>query len=213
MSDSDQRSNQSEPDVTEQHGDFGEQSAPTSQGSDSSAPTSPAPTPPAPTPPGYVQPGYSQPEHSQPEYPQSGYPEGGFAQPEYPQPGYQQPGYPQSGYQQAGYPQAGYPQSGYPQSGYAQPGYPPYGYPQQAPRSGTNVLAIISLIAAFVVPLAGIITGHIALSQIRRTHEEGHGIAKAGLILGYVFTGLGILFFIVYFIFIASVIANTSVTR
>ena len=203
MSDSDQRSNQSEPDVTEQHSDFGEQSAPTSQGSDSSAPTSPAPTSPAPTPPGYVQPGYSQPEHSQPEYPQSGYPEGGFAQPEYPQPGYQQ----------AGYPQAGYPQSGYPQSGYAQPGYPPYGYPQQAPRSGTNVLAIISLIAAFVVPLAGIITGHIALSQIRRTHEEGHGIAKAGLILGYVFTGLGILFFIVYFIFIASVIANTSVTH
>ena len=49
--------------------------------------------------------------------------------------------------------------------------------------------------------------------KIRRTHEEGHGIAKAGLILGYVFTGLGILFFIVYFIFIASVIANTSVTR
>lgn len=188
MSDSDQRSNQPGPDVTEQSSNVGEQSAPTSPAPDLSVPT-----PPAPTPPGYVQPEYSQPEYSQS--------------------GYQQPGYPQAGYPQAGYPQAGYPQPGYPQSGYAQPGYPPYGYPQQAPRYGTNVLAIISLIAAFVVPLAGIITGHIALSQIRRTHEEGHGIAKAGLILGYVFTGLGILFFILYFIFIASVIANTSVTR
>jgi len=65
----------------------------------------------------------------------------------------------------------------------------------------TNVLAIISLIAAFVMPLAAIITGHIALSQIRRTGEQGEGLAKAGLILGYVFVALGVLLVIAYIIF------------
>ncbi|MCU1514184.1 MAG: hypothetical protein JWO10_1274 [Microbacteriaceae bacterium] len=60
----------------------------------------------------------------------------------------------------------------------------------------TNTLSIIALIAAFVVPLAGIIIGHIALGQIKRTGEAGHGLALWGTILGYVFTGLYILFII-----------------
>ena len=72
------------------------------------------------------------------------------------------------------------------------------GYPVQ-PK--TNVLAIISLIAAFVMPLAAIITGHIALSQIRRTGEQGEGLAKAGLILGYVFVAIGVLIAIAYIVF------------
>ena len=68
----------------------------------------------------------------------------------------------------------------------------PYTAPAAAPAAGrpTNVLAIIALIAAFVFPLAGIIVGHIALSQIKKTGEAGHGLALWGTILGYVFTVL-----------------------
>ena len=70
-----------------------------------------------------------------------------------------------------------------------------------AVQAKTNVLAIISLIAAFVMPIAAIVTGHIAMSQIRRTGEQGGGLAKAGLILGYVFTSLGVLLAIAYVLF------------
>jgi large-conductance mechanosensitive channel len=77
-----------------------------------------------------------------------------------------------------------------------------------AVQAKTNVLAIISLIAAFVMPVAAIVTGHIAMSQIRRTGEQGEGLAKAGLILGYVFTSLGVLFFIAYILFFVVLIAT-----
>ncbi len=60
----------------------------------------------------------------------------------------------------------------------------------------TNVLAIIALIGAFVFPLAGIICGHIALGQIKRTGEGGKALAQWGTILGYVFTVLWILIFL-----------------
>lgn len=59
-----------------------------------------------------------------------------------------------------------------------------------APR--TNPLAIASLVlslAAFLTSIsaiAGVITGHIALSQIKRTGEGGRGLAIAGLVIGYV---------------------------
>lgn len=68
-----------------------------------------------------------------------------------------------------------------------------------APVAGrpTNVLAIIALVAAFVVPLAGIIVGHIALGQIKKTGEAGHGLALAGTVLGYVFTALYLVIFLI----------------
>ena len=71
-----------------------------------------------------------------------------------------------------------------------------------APAAGrpTNTLAIIALIAAFIVPLAGIVVGHIALGQIKKTGENGHGLALAGTVLGYVFTALYIIIFVASFI-------------
>lgn len=54
----------------------------------------------------------------------------------------------------------------------------------------TNALAIIAFVLAFVMPLGAIVCGHIAIGQIRRTGEQGHGLALAGTILGWVFTGL-----------------------
>ncbi|MDN4597252.1 DUF4190 domain-containing protein [Leifsonia virtsii] len=92
------------------------------------------------------------------------------------------------------------PQQGYPQ----QPAYAPY----PAQPAGTNVLAIISLIGAFVFPLAGVICGHIALSQIKRTGENGRGLAIAGLIIGYVYIAFVVLFVIIAII--AGVIAASS---
>ena len=57
----------------------------------------------------------------------------------------------------------------------------------------TNTLAIIALIAAFVVAPAGIIIGFIAKGQIKQSGEAGGGLATAGIILGFVFTILYIL--------------------
>ncbi|MDF2444595.1 MAG: hypothetical protein JWR01_2798 [Subtercola sp.] len=75
---------------------------------------------------------------------------------------------------------------------YAAPGAgsaPQPGYPAPKGPDNYNVLAIVSLVTAFFVSLAAIITGHIALRQIKRTQEKGRGLAIAGLVLGY----LGIL--------------------
>ncbi len=83
----------------------------------------------------------------------------------------------------------------------AQPTYPAYGQPAQgyyAPP--TNTLAIVALVLAFIVPLGGIICGHIARGQIKRTGEGGDGLALAGLIIGYAFTGLTVLFVVGYLV-------------
>ncbi|WP_309135892.1 DUF4190 domain-containing protein [Brevibacterium oceani] len=54
---------------------------------------------------------------------------------------------------------------------------------------------LFSFIAMFlwIAPVLAIIFGHIGLSQIKRTGEEGRGQGLAGLIIGYVSIGLGLL--------------------
>lgn len=51
-----------------------------------------------------------------------------------------------------------------------------------------NTLSIVALVLAIVVPLGGIICGHLALGQIRHTGERGHGLALAGTVIGWVLT-------------------------
>jgi hypothetical protein len=75
--------------------------------------------------------------------------------------------------------------------------------PQQ--ERGTNVMSILSLVFAFVFAPLGIVFGHIAKKQIRRTGEGGSGLATAGLVLGYIFAVLWIL----YVIFIIVVLVLT----
>ena len=66
----------------------------------------------------------------------------------------------------------------------------------------TNTLAIVSLITSIVgLSLIGIITGHISMSQIKKTGEQGRGLAIAGLVIGYVGIALGI---IAVMVFVAS---------
>nr|WP_256030561.1 DUF4190 domain-containing protein [Leifsonia xyli] len=43
----------------------------------------------------------------------------------------------------------------------------------------------MALIGAFVFPIAGVVCGHIAIGQIKRTGEGGRGLAIAGLVIGY----------------------------
>lgn len=81
------------------------------------------------------------------------------------------------------------------QPAYGQPPQQPaYGAPQypQQPSRGTNALAIASLIIALICfPPLGLILGIIALRQIKRTGEEGRGMALAGVWIGAIFTVIG----------------------
>ena len=84
---------------------------------------------------------------------------------------------------------------------------PAYGQPATGPAK-TNVLAIVSLVSAFFVSLAAIITGHIALSQIKKTGEQGRGLAIAGLIIGYAGLVIGIIVIIFWAVALATFANN-----
>lgn len=95
------------------------------------------------------------------------------------------------------------------------PGYPgghpggsPGGYP---PPARTNSMAIASMVCAFLFAPAGIVFGHISLSQIKRSGEQGRGLALAGLVLSYVFTVLTVVAVIVSLVL--AVVAAQSVDR
>jgi hypothetical protein len=82
----------------------------------------------------------------------------------------------------------------------------------------TNGLAIASLVLGIVglatchclTAVPGVILGHIALSQIRRSAggQTGRGLAVGGLVTGYIAVGLSILIAVGYVLFI--VIMTTS---
>lgn len=92
-----------------------------------------------------------------------------------------------------------------PITGYSSDGQPIYGQPvvMQSRSVGTNVFAILALVFGLLGGVLGIVFGHIALSQIRRTGEEGRALAIAGLVLGYLFL-VGWLFFVIALVDAAS---------
>jgi hypothetical protein len=141
---------------------------------------------------------------------------GGWSEPSWPaadQP-YSDPGY-GAGYGQ-GYPTA-YP--GQPAS-VAPSGYGYGGYPAPVPMRGTNGLAIASLVVSLagvillggIPAVAGAIMGHFARRQIRTRGEDGDGLALAGMIVGYIGFGLGLLLWggLVLLFFIALAAAPSS---
>lgn len=101
---------------------------------------------------------------------------------------------------------------GYPQAGYAYPqpyaGQPGYGYVPVRPTNTFAVISLVSSLASMMVLIGwipGIVFGHMALRQIRQTGEAGEGMAKAGLIVGYIFGALlvvGVLAYVAFFVFI-----------
>jgi peptidyl-prolyl cis-trans isomerase B (cyclophilin B) len=87
---------------------------------------------------------------------------------------------------------------------------PPAAAPYAAAPTGpkTNTLAIVSLVLAFFVSLGAVICGHIALGQIKKTGENGRGLAIAGLVLGYLGLVGGLIATIVWVSFFAIAASN-----
>ncbi|GAA0246410.1 hypothetical protein GCM10009527_048870 [Actinomadura nitritigenes] len=123
----------------------------------------------------------------------------------------------------------------------AQPPYDPYGYGSNDPYApqpysqppvqhhyyggaapvsrGTNgmataamVLGLIGIVSCGTTSILAIIFGHVAQSQIKRTHEEGQGMATAGLILGYIVTGLWLIVWVFYLWLWAIVFGSAATT-
>ncbi len=67
-------------------------------------------------------------------------------------------------------------------------------------------LPLFALLGGILFPLVGIIIGHIALGQMNRGEisAQNRGMALAGTIIGYVFTGLGILLTVLFFALFAA---------
>ena len=98
-------------------------------------------------------------------------------------------------------------------------GYPhPNGYPLPAPypvaggyppaRTETNGMAIGALVCSIaglatcaLSSVVGVVLGIIALNQIKRTGQQGRGMALAGVVIGGVVTALVVIGLIVYVIF------------
>lgn len=74
---------------------------------------------------------------------------------------------------------------GQPQYGQQPYGQPPYGQPAWgAPqKSGTNGLAIASLVLAFFCWPVGLVLGLVAKNQIKTSGQSGDGLATAGIIV------------------------------
>jgi peptidyl-prolyl cis-trans isomerase B (cyclophilin B) len=83
------------------------------------------------------------------------------------------------------------------------PQQPQYQTPYQA-QPGYNTMSIVAFIVTFFVSVVGIILGFIALSQIKRTGEQGRGLALAAIIIGFVALALGIIFTIIFIAIAAS---------
>jgi hypothetical protein len=139
---------------------------------------------------GYGAPGYDQ--YGQPSYPQPGYDPNAYAQ----QQPYAAPYDPSNPY-------GAYPQ---PQPGYGQP-YPGYGQPYP-PTRGTNTMAILALVFGILVAPLGLVFGFVARSQIKKTGEDGDGLALAGIIIGGIFTLLFIAYIVFIIIFFAAVASS-----
>jgi hypothetical protein len=104
-------------------------------------------------------------------------------------------------------PQSGQPygdpyKSGDPYAAQQQPyGQAPYGqqpYGGYPPPRQQNSMALVALILSLVglmtwitAPI-GAILGHSAMKQIRQNGEDGEGMAKAAIIVGWIITGLGV---------------------
>lgn len=102
-------------------------------------------------------------------------------------------------------------------AGQAPPAYPTYpAYPAPAVSQPTNSLAIASLVcslagvATCISAPVGAILGHIARRQIRERGEAGDGMALAGIIVGWIITGVMVLICAFYVVVIVAAIATES---
>ncbi len=88
---------------------------------------------------------------------------------------------------------------------------PPPPPPPIAPGPGTNGFAVASLVCSIATTMLcgigsilGIVFGHVARHQIKRTGEGGSGLALAGLVLGYL--GLAAIAVFITFMIVAATV-------
>jgi hypothetical protein len=137
-----------------------------------------------------------------PEAPQQAYPAYGTP-PQYgtqPQYGVQ----PQYGAQP---PYGAQPQYGAPPPYGTQP-YPGYGHPYGPAKTNglavaSMVVSLVSIVTCGLFGIAGAIMGHMARKQIAERREEGSGMATAGIVVGWVMTGLTVLAIAAWIVFVA----------
>lgn len=104
------------------------------------------------------------------------------------------PGAPQSGQPYAEPHKSAQPGTGQPYG--PAPYQQPYGYQAVRPQNSMALVALILSLVGLMVWITapiGAILGHSALKEIRRTGEDGEGMAKAAIIVGWILTGLGVL--------------------
>ncbi|SDG75783.1 protein of unknown function [Lentzea fradiae] len=84
----------------------------------------------------------------------------------------------------------------YGQQPYGQPGpygqqpygQPAYGYAPPKPQTSAIlalVLSCVGFVTCGITSIVGVVFGHIAMGKIKRGEEDGHGMAVAGLVVGY----------------------------
>ena len=61
---------------------------------------------------------------------------------------------------------------------------PPAEYPDYT--QPYNVLAVLAFVFVWLTIILGLVFGYIALAQIKRTHQQGRGLALAAVILGWI---------------------------
>jgi hypothetical protein len=108
------------------------------------------------------------------------------------------------------YPSA-YPPQSQPYPSAFPPPYQPYGANpydpyRVGPPQGTNGQAIGALVAGilgvplcfcFIPSIVAIVLGIVAMNETKRTGQEGHGMALAGVILGAISIALGVVIMII----------------
>jgi hypothetical protein len=76
-----------------------------------------------------------------------------------------------------------------------------------------NMYAILSLVlAVFVLPPLGIYFGYKAKQQIAQTGERGVELATAGIVVGWVFTAIFVLFFAIWCAFAGAMFSGAFLT-
>ena len=77
---------------------------------------------------------------------------------------------------------------------YKAPAYPVATAPSTNQLAGISLaFGIAQVVLWFFGSIIAIVCGHVARSQIRKTGEQGEGMALAGMILGYIGLGIPIL--------------------
>ena len=137
---------------------------------------------------------------STPNQPTTPYPQGGAPQqPAYGQAGGQYPTAPQQpAAQQPAAQQPAYAQGAYAQGQQQYRPQAPVAASTATTLGQTNTFAFLAIIFAFLSPIAGIVFGHMGLSQIKRNGDAGRGIALTGLIISYAYFALIIIFIFLY---------------